>query len=75
MNLDLLRTLPKPSLRPFFAQRVTALATARPIRVRRAPLLMWAYWLALVFVVTALIGVTTGSVAVLVGVAGLAAQS
>jgi len=70
--LHALSRIPRPSLSPFFSARAAArAATTRPRR--RAPMLLWVYWLAVAFAAGATLLTSWGGVAVIVGVGGLVA--
>lgn len=59
--LGALRNIPRPRLSPFFAPRVTALATGK---TRRSPLVMKLYWLAVAFAAAPLTGSWLGVAAI-----------
>lgn len=74
---DLLRTLaaiPRPRLSPFFASRATAHATAAAPPPRRAPRVMWVYWLALAFVSGPLLLTSWIGLAAVIGGAAIVAS-
>lgn len=58
--LRTLRDIPRPSVPPFFARRVSAIATGQ--KPRRTPIVMWVYWLALAFAISTYFGATTVTV-------------
>ena len=74
--LHALARIPRPRLSPFFSARAAARAAAtHPHRRRRAPLLLWAYWLAVAFAAGATLLTSWGGFAVIVGLGGLVAAS
>ena len=69
---DWLRSIPRPSLSPFFAARVSAQAQSRS---RRAPLILYAYWGALIFVAGPMLAQHWWGIVVAIVAAGAAMAS
>ena len=67
---NVLKRIPRPELRPFFAARAAARASSRPAPKRRVPAVLLAYWAIFTWFSAMQLSVHWWGIAVMIGAAG-----